>query len=83
MMSPNPLGNYVTTHLVSSVRFLKEQPELMKKWIAAHVELTQWSNQHPEEAKKILNEESRSRRPKRCRKRLSIVPDPSFIGEVR
>ncbi len=50
-------GRYVTTHLVSSVRFAKEQPELLKKWIAAHVELTQWIAEHPAEAKKLLNDE--------------------------
>jgi NitT/TauT family transport system substrate-binding protein len=50
-------GRYVTTHLVSSVRFLREHPDLLKKWIAAHVELTKWINEHPEQAKKILNEE--------------------------
>jgi len=54
---PETKGKYVTTHLVSSVRFLKERPELLKKWIAAHVELTEWINQHPDEAKKILNAE--------------------------
>lgn len=52
-----PEGRYVTTHLVSSVRFLKEQPALLKKWIAAHVELTRWINAHPAEAKRILNDE--------------------------
>ena len=50
-------GKYVTTHLVSSVKFLREHSDLLKKWIAAHVELTKWINEHPEEAKKILNEE--------------------------
>ena len=33
---------YVTTHLVSSVKFLKERPDSLKKWIAAQVELTKW-----------------------------------------
>jgi NitT/TauT family transport system substrate-binding protein len=50
-------GRYVTTHLASSVRFLRNEPALLRKWIAAHVELTQWIRQHPDEAKKILNEE--------------------------
>lgn len=50
-------GKYVTTHLVSSVKFLTEHPDLLKKWIAAHVELTKWINEHPDEAKRILNEE--------------------------
>jgi NitT/TauT family transport system substrate-binding protein len=50
-------GKYVTTHLVSSVKFLKEHPDLLKKWIAAQVELTKWINDHPDGAKKILNDE--------------------------
>jgi len=52
-----PDGQYVTTHLVSSVKFLRDRPELLKKWIAAHVELTQWINDNPVEAKRIFNEE--------------------------
>lgn len=54
---PETQGQYVTTHLVSSVRFLQEQPALLKKWIAAQVELTDWINQHPDEAKQIFNAE--------------------------
>lgn len=50
-----PNGKYVTTHLVSRVKFLKDRPDLLKKWIAAHVELTEWINAHPAEAKAILN----------------------------
>lgn len=50
-------GKYVTTHLVSSVKFLKDRPDLLKKWITAHVELTKWINEHPDEAKRTLNEE--------------------------
>jgi NitT/TauT family transport system substrate-binding protein len=52
---PDTGGKYVTTHLVSGVRFLKEHPDLLKKWIAAHVELTEWINKNPGEAKKLLN----------------------------
>ena len=54
---PETKGRYVTTHLVSSARLLREQPALLKKWIAAHVELTQWINAHADEAKQILNAE--------------------------
>ncbi|MCS7336617.1 MAG: ABC transporter substrate-binding protein [Verrucomicrobiae bacterium] len=50
-------GRYVTTHLVSSVRFLDRHPDLVKKWVAAHVELTQWIKANPAEAKKLLNDE--------------------------
>lgn len=52
-----PNGRFVTTHLIVSTRFLKEHPDLVKKWIAAHVELTEWINKNPEEAKRIVNEE--------------------------
>lgn len=51
-----PDGRYVTTHLVSRTRFLQEQPTLVKRWIAAHVELTEWINAHPDEAKRLFNE---------------------------
>jgi NitT/TauT family transport system substrate-binding protein len=46
--------------LVSSVRFLKQQPALLKKWIAAHVELTEWINKNQDEAKRLLNDELRA-----------------------
>ena len=52
-----PDGKFVTTHLIVSTRFLREHPDLVKEWIAAHVDLTDWINENPEEAKKILNEE--------------------------
>jgi NitT/TauT family transport system substrate-binding protein len=79
-----PDGKYVTTHLVSSVKFLKERPELLKKWIAAHVELTQWINGHPDEAKKTLNEEIKTETTKALPqqtldsawKRLALTHDP-------
>jgi NitT/TauT family transport system substrate-binding protein len=41
----------VTTILVSSVKLLKEHPELAAKLLAAHVELTAWINAHPDEAR--------------------------------
>ncbi|CAK0769474.1 NitT/TauT family transport system substrate-binding protein [Gammaproteobacteria bacterium] len=50
-------GRYVTTHLVSGVEFLANQRALLKKFIAAHVELTGWINTHPDEAKQLFNAE--------------------------
>jgi NitT/TauT family transport system substrate-binding protein len=47
----------VTTVLASSVRFQKEQPELLKKFVAAHAELTQWINAHPAEAQELIRAE--------------------------
>lgn len=52
---PETQGRYVTTHLVSSAKFLKEQPEILRKWIAAHVELTEWIRANLDEAKQLMN----------------------------
>ncbi len=54
---PSTGGKYVTTHLVASARFLREQPALVKLWLAAHVELTRWIRDHGNEAKKLFTEE--------------------------
>lgn len=44
----------VTTILVSSVKFMKTQPELVKKFAHAHHELTAWVNAHPAEAQALV-----------------------------
>jgi NitT/TauT family transport system substrate-binding protein len=44
----------VTTLLVSSVRLLKEHPDLARKFFAAHAELTTWINAHGAEARTIV-----------------------------
>lgn len=46
-----------TTVLASAVKFQKQQPDLLKKFVAAHVELTQWINAHPAEAKELVRAE--------------------------
>jgi NitT/TauT family transport system substrate-binding protein len=50
-----PNGQFVITHLIVRTKFLREHPDVVKKWIAANVELTDWINGHLPEAKKILN----------------------------
>lgn len=50
-----PQGKFITCHLIVSTKFLDDNPELVKKWLRAHVELTEWINGHLPEAKKILN----------------------------
>ncbi|MDB6155739.1 MAG: ssuA 1 [Chthoniobacteraceae bacterium] len=47
----------ITTVLASSVKILKEKPDLVKKFVAAHAELTQWINEHPDEAKELVRAE--------------------------
>jgi NitT/TauT family transport system substrate-binding protein len=53
---PETKGKYVTTQLVSSRKFLDEHPDLVKKWIEAHIDLTEWMKQNPAEAKALANE---------------------------
>lgn len=50
-----PNGQFITCHLIVSTKFLHDHPNLVKKWIAANVDLTDWINSHLPEAKKILN----------------------------
>lgn len=52
-----PNGQFVCANLIVSVKFLKEHPDLVKSWLRAHVELTDWINGHLPEAKTILNQQ--------------------------
>ena len=52
-----PNGDFVTAQLIVRTQFLKEHPDLVKNWIRAHVELTDWINGHLPEAKKLLNQQ--------------------------
>ncbi len=52
-----PEGRYVTTHLVVNKAFLSNHRELVKKLLAAHVEVTQQINADKAASGKILNAE--------------------------
>lgn len=52
-----PSGQFVIGLLVVNTRFLKEHPDVVKKWIRANIDLTEWINNHQAEAKKLLNEQ--------------------------
>jgi len=52
-----PNGEFVTAHIIASRKFMGTHRDLIKKWIAAHVELTGWINTNVSEAKKVLNEQ--------------------------
>jgi NitT/TauT family transport system substrate-binding protein len=43
--------------LVVNSKFLNAHPNLVKNWIRANVDLTDWINAHPADSKKILNEQ--------------------------
>src|SRR5438067_7084691 len=52
-----PNGKFVIGLLVVNSKFLKAHPDLVKNWIRANVDLTDWINAHSTEAKKLLNEQ--------------------------
>ena len=52
-----PNGQFVIGLLVIHTKFLKAHPDLVKNWIRAHIELTDWINAHPAEARKLVNEQ--------------------------
>jgi NitT/TauT family transport system substrate-binding protein len=43
--------------LIVSSKFLHEHPDLVKNWIRAHVELTDWINGHIPESKQLINQQ--------------------------
>lgn len=44
----------ITTIVVTNNKTLEEKPELVKKFVQAHKELTEWINKNPEEAQKLV-----------------------------
>ncbi len=50
-----PQHQFVITNLIVSQKFLSLHPDLVKNWLAANVELTDWINQHTAESKSLLN----------------------------
>jgi NitT/TauT family transport system substrate-binding protein len=52
-----PNGQFVIGLLVVNTKFLKAHPDLVKAWIRANLDLTDWINAHQPEAKKLLNEQ--------------------------
>jgi NitT/TauT family transport system substrate-binding protein len=52
-----PNGQFVIGLLVVNTKFLNAHPDLVKNWIRANVDLTDWINGHEAEAKKLLNEQ--------------------------
>jgi len=51
-----PGGRFITAQVIASTAFLTDHPELVRRWLDAHIETTQWINAHLAEAKTILNE---------------------------
>jgi NitT/TauT family transport system substrate-binding protein len=47
----------ITTVLVSSAGFLSKNRDLLRRFVAAHRELTEWIRQNPEEAQRLIRDE--------------------------
>ena len=52
-----PDGKFVTANIAVSTEYLKNNPDMIKKLLAAHVNETKWINDHKEDAIKIFNTE--------------------------
>jgi len=52
-----PQGQFVTTNIIASTKFIQEHPDLVKKFLTAHVDTVQFIKANPDEAKQIVNSE--------------------------
>lgn len=52
-----PGGRFVTANVIVRTDFLRERREIVKDFLKAHVEITNWINQNPAEAKRIIGSE--------------------------
>ena len=50
-----PNHEFIITDLIVRPKFLKEHPDVVKNFLRAHVELTDWIGKDPAHAKQILN----------------------------
>lgn len=50
-------GKYTTAVVIVSAKFLKEQPEIVEKWLAAHVEITDRINRDPQNSQVVINDQ--------------------------
>ncbi|MCX7923538.1 MAG: aliphatic sulfonate ABC transporter substrate-binding protein [Clostridia bacterium] len=77
-------GKYTTAVVIVRTEFLKKNPELVEKFLRAHVELTDYINKNPDKAKKIVNDQIKELTKKALPedvldaafKRLTVTNDP-------
>lgn len=78
-------GDYATTVLIASKDFIEEHPWMIKQFLKAHVELTDYMISNPDEAKTMINHQLQKLTGKSLTKeildsafrRLVITTDPS------
>ena len=47
-------GRFSSTLMIVETNFLEKHPDWVKRWLAAHVKITRWINQHPKKAKRVV-----------------------------
>jgi NitT/TauT family transport system substrate-binding protein len=52
-----PNRQFVTAHLIVRTSFLHEHPDIVKNWLRAHIEMTEWINAKPADARQIINQQ--------------------------
>jgi NitT/TauT family transport system substrate-binding protein len=52
-----PNRQFVITNVVVHPKFLKEHPDIVKNFLRAHVELTEWINKNTPQAKQVVNQQ--------------------------
>lgn len=52
-----PQGDFVTAHLIASPSLLEQHPDIVRNWLTAHVDVTEWAVAHPKDAQEVLNAE--------------------------
>ncbi|MGQ0791251.1 MAG: ABC transporter substrate-binding protein [Nitrosopumilaceae archaeon] len=52
-----PQGKFVTAHIIVSTKYLQNHPDVIKKFLVAHVNQTQWINQNKEKSFNVFNAE--------------------------
>ena len=55
-----PQGKYITANIIARTDYLRDNPETVKKFLAAHIDETNWINSHKSEALDIFNEQLRA-----------------------
>ncbi len=48
---------FCVSNIIVSTKFLKEHPEIVNKLLKAHLQITEWINNNPEQAKSVVNKE--------------------------
>lgn len=52
-----PDGKFITANIIVSTKYLEENPDIVRRWLATHVDITLWEQSHPMEAMELTNKE--------------------------